>query len=212
MTIPIEKIQPRMVIPPIYALTQALHLAPVAGEVASAVTNTFSSLLRGSVGKSPEKSTSRNVSAPHSPANGPNLNLSAVRQQNNSLINEFHLQVKQLLAGQGIDLSSGINLQLDEFGKIRVAGRHPDSQQIENLLASQPELADQLQFIAANSRLLNAADEAKSFQKLYTMDPAAAVANSPRLFSENTSVTFDLFLDAQRTEVSFQRPMISAGR
>ena len=93
-----------------------------------------------------------------------------------------------------------------------MAGRHPETQQIENLLATQPELADQLQFIAANSRLLNAAEEAKTFQKLYAMDPAAAVANSPHLFSENASVTFDLFLDAQRTEVSFQRSMIPAER
>jgi hypothetical protein len=201
-----------MVIPPIHPLTQALHLAPVAREVASTVSNTFSSLLRSSVGNSPKKSTSRNVSGPHSPVNDPHLDLTAVRWQNNSLINAFHLQVQQFLAGQGIDLASGINLQLDELGKIRVAGRHPDSQQIENLIATQPELADQLQFIAANSRLLNAADEAKSFQKLYAMDPAAAVANSPHLFSENASVTFDLFLDAQRTEVSFQRPMLPAGR
>lgn len=201
-----------MVIPPIHPLTQALLLSPVVGEVASVVTSTFSSLLRGSVGKSSENSTSRNVSGPHSSANGPHLDLTAVRRQNDSLINEFHLQVQQLLAGQGIELSSGINLQLDELGRIRVAGRHPDTQQIEKLLATQPELADQLQFIAANSRLLNAAEEAKSFQKLYAMDPAAAVANSPHLFSENAAVTFDLFLDAQRTEVSFQRPMIPAGR
>jgi hypothetical protein len=152
------------------------------------------------------------VSGPHPPANGPHLDLTAIRRQNESLVNKFQTQVKQLLSGQGVDLSPGINLQLDELGRIRVAGRHPNSQQIENLLATQPELADQLQFIAANSRLLNAAEEAKRFQKLYAMDPAAAVANSPHLFSENASVTFDLFLDAQRAEVSFQRPMIPAER
>ena len=190
-----------MAIPLIQTAFQAFQLAPIAGAAVSAVSTSFSSLLQGAVAKtSPSASSTEDV-----PNLGDNLNIAEFRRRNDLLIQGLHSRVQQLLAENGIDISSGVHLQIEELDRIRVASGHSDAHQIESLLATEPELGDLLQVIAANSRLLNAAEEAKTFQQLYAMDPAAAVANAPQLFSNNAEQVFDLYLNALRSEVSFQR-------
>lgn len=199
-----------MALPHIAALSQALEFAPTATAAASGVTNAFASLLQKAVGKSEETTTPKsNPTTPPPGLQRPNLNIPSLEKQTESLIQGLHTFVRQMLSENGINLNAGTHLQLDDMGKIRVSGQHPDALQIENLLATQPELADMMQVIAANSQLLKAADETKAFQQQYTLDPAAAVANRPHLFATNAGApasTFDLYLDSLRTEASFRRP------
>jgi len=92
----------------------------------------------------------------------------------------------QTLALNGVDVSGGVHLQLDEFGQVRVAGNHPQKHAIEGLLASHPELEDAFRAVATRSAALRQLDQNQH----------------PELL-DASPVRVDLFVDADRTEVTF---------
>lgn len=87
--------------------------------------------------------------------------VSALRNQTDAQIQSFHRQLLQLLAASGVDLSSEVHLQIDDFGDVRVAGDHPQKQQIEMILISHPELEQQFRGIAARSIALDNFEQSK---------------------------------------------------
>ncbi len=82
-------------------------------------------------------------------------------------------------------------------------GTHPEKFGVESLIAEHPELAELLQTIAANSKLLQAVE----FQQRPAASPQTASAQFPYLFSGDRSShnrnQFSLFFDRQQATVSF---------
>ena len=81
------------------------------------------------------------------------------------LLKQFYQLLGRLLAENEIDLADGFRLQFDSIGQVRVVGTHPEKFGVESLIAEHSELVELLQTIAANSKLLQAVDEAVKFQQ-----------------------------------------------
>jgi len=201
-----------------------------ASGVVSSVTDSFVDLLRGNAGNRPnalpngaavsdKPASSNNKDGQPSPATtvafppapavnkpgiGNSIDVPALRAQTQKQIEEFSAKFLQLLNEAGIDTTAGVTLQLDQAGQIQVAGIHFDEEKIEQLLASNPELADAFRSLAGNSSLLAAIEESVVFQREYVRNADAAVANAPHLFSTAQRPTFNLLVLPNKSTPSFE--------
>jgi hypothetical protein len=209
-----------MAILPIQAATQLLQIAAagkVAVSAASAASATFADLLQAAL-SNPSGPHAQESSQPAgeslqvipqagNPSSANRVSelakVADLRKQTAAMIQGFQQHLNQVLAENGIDASSGLHLQLDPLGKIRVAGEHPQKTEIEDLLAWHPELAETLQAIAANSKLLRARDAKTNLHGGEAPNPIAAAVNLPDLFLDGDTAEFDLYVDHRRTQVSF---------
>ncbi|MGE3316202.1 MAG: hypothetical protein AB7O26_13885 [Planctomycetaceae bacterium] len=180
---------------PLEMLAPVVSLGKSAGTAAAAVGTGFAGMLKnamqqataasndsakGDAGSQSTGSASPVDSGPSSAAIG------ELRKQTDEKIEAFQQQLLQLLAANGIDVSSGVHLQLDDFGQVRVAGDHPRKHAIETVLASYSELESQFQEIAARSDALKSFDESKL--------GLLPVASESR---------FDLFVSITKTSAGF---------
>ncbi len=116
---------------------------------------------------------------------------------------EFQTEFNQLANEQGIDRSQTFTLTSDAMGKVRVVGDHPDKEQIEAIFEENPQLANQFRGISALSSLLQASEEALSFQEAYAKDPYAAVAQYSHLFDDNRQVDYQMQITGDTIEDIF---------
>jgi len=177
-----------MSILPLQLLTPVTQVGRVAGTAAAAAGAGFSSLLKialqnSSVGNAGEKSTGS--ASPVAPGSA-GLNVDALKKETDDLLGALHRQLVQLLASNGVDVSGGVHLQLDDFNQLRVAGSPAGKREIETLLASHPELEEMFQSVAARELVLKELE-----------------ARGQGLPSDPSPKQVDLYFDLNRTEVSF---------
>jgi len=155
-------------IPSITNTTQLISLAHSAVSVASA---TFADLLQGLTltGKSENHGLPFSGSSANSLAElsrNPNSTL-ALKIETDTLLQDFHSSLLSELDSLGIDVSSGIELQLTSLGTIEVVGDRPDKLAIEIVLSGNSDYFETMQQIAVNSLLADkshALDDADSFR------------------------------------------------
>lgn len=140
----------------------------------------FSSFLRSAAGS--QEDAARTTAADGTPAAGKTDEL---KLQADKALADFKQSVSKLLSDAGIDTTHKIRLESDGQGGVHVAGDHPDRDKIEDLLRSNPELAQQFQQLA------------EQFQKLRAAEPAAAA--TPQILSQK----FGLSLCDGEAEVEF---------
>lgn len=180
---------------PLEMLAPVVSLGKSAGTAAAAVGTGFAGMLKNAMQQATAASNdsakgdagSQSTGSASPVSSGPSSAvISELRKQTEGQIESFQQQLMQLLAANGIDVSNGVHLQLDDFGQVRVAGEHPQKRAIETLLASHSELEGQFREIAARSEALHNFDESK-----LGLLPAASESR------------FDLFVSTSRASGSF---------
>jgi len=203
-----------MAIFPIQGATGLLKTLPLVGAASGAVSDTssaFANLLAkslspgtaneelGSETAKTESPTSASPSTSVSPKSPDDVD--ALRQQTAAEVAAFADQFRQLLEQQGIDITSGIHLQLDAQGSLRVAGDHNDQEQIDQLLQTHPELADGFRSIAARASLLKSmgADVESQFIQF----PSTGIVGAPDAFATTATSKLDLLIAETGAKASF---------
>jgi len=100
--------------------------------------------------------------------------LSEVRADVAVALTSIHGRLKQQLSQRGHDLFTPFELQIDEGGTVRVAGDHPLANEIDDILAQDDELANEVRRVAANTGLLKAAERRQRFAAECAIDPQHA--------------------------------------
>jgi hypothetical protein len=185
-----------MSILPVQLLTPASQIGKAAGSAVAAVGSGFAGLLktalRAADTTSLESATNGNAQAtpagsatPVGGASGA-ADLTAFRKETDDLLKSLHRKIIEMLSSNGVDVSGGVHLRMDDFGQVRVDGNHPNKHDIEGLLASHPELEDAFREVAARSAAARQFDQSKLGASL---DVALEQV--------------DLYLDLGRTEITF---------
>ncbi len=87
-----------------------------------------------------------------------------------------------LLRENGISLTPPVELTTGQDGTVKVKGDHPQKEEIEQLMADNPEVSNNFRKASALSALVEAGEEHLEFSKAYAQDPYAAVAEYSHLF------------------------------
>ena len=110
----------------------------------------------------------------------------------------FGSRVSELFLENGISLDPPVELTTDGSGYVRVKGDHPQKEEIEQLFADNPDLANEFRGISALSSLVEAAAEYEEFAKLYEQDPYAAMARYAHLFNDLPKEDFSLVVGEEQ--------------
>lgn len=92
-------------------------------------------------------------------------------------------EVRGRLTALGISADEPLDLSVDREGKVRVAGEHPQKDEIEALFAEDPELANDFRQVSSTGSFIKACEAHLEFAADYAQDPQAAVAKHWHLFS-----------------------------
>jgi hypothetical protein len=111
------------------------------------------------------------------------ISTDTISQRSERLTDELSARFDALFAEQGIDTNGQIELRADNFGRIRVVGDHPDTEQIEALFADSFELGQGFARLSSAQSLLRAEQQYKAFAAAYADDPRGAVVRYAHLFS-----------------------------
>lgn len=133
-------------------------------------------------------------------------NLGGLRSETEQLQSQFEAGFKQLMSAQGLDLRSGVSLQTDANGEIRVSNDHPDKLFIESALKNNPELSDVFRKLATKSSILHASEMAQKFQQAYGIDPQQALAQFGQMLGKQPEQTFSLTITSEGAKNSFTAP------
>jgi len=106
----------------------------------------------------------------------------------------FISRTNKLFSANGIDMSKEISLSTDTNGKIIVTNDHPDKAKIEKILEQESDLANLFRKISGLDSLVRHSDVAIAFQKAYSKDPIAAVAQYAYLFNGTDSILFNMVI------------------
>ena len=126
--------------------------------------------------------------------------LTVLNQQTQILLKRFHSELRTALEAAGIDLSPGLQLSLDGFGNLRVAGDHPQAGQIEDVLANAPHLRALFEQIAARSRLLGSAAGSVAVQAVQQAGLKSSSALPSAITSQERAARFSLIIDADSVQ------------
>ncbi len=129
--------------------------------------------------------------------------LAGLRTETQKLQSQFQADFRRLLSEQGIDIGSGVSLQVDAGGEIRVINDHPDKLFIESALKNDPQLSNLFRKLSANASLLHAADSATSFQQSYRVNPQTALSEHEDLFGKRTPQTYSLTITSDGVQEAF---------
>src|SRR5690606_1963015 len=110
---------------PIASAAQLFPAALVAGKAAAQAVGSFAEMLRDAVDPEATSSVARMSHATPAKLTG----------EISSLLRDFVSSFQQLLKDHQLDGSAGVQLRLSAAGDVEVAGEHPESSAIENLLA-----------------------------------------------------------------------------
>ncbi|MDF9409343.1 hypothetical protein L7E55_13425 [Pelotomaculum isophthalicicum JI] len=106
----------------------------------------------------------------------------------------FLSRTNKLFSDNGIDTSKEISLSTDTNGKIIVTNDHPDKAKIEKIFEEESDLANLFRKISGLDSLVRHSDVAIAFQKAYSKDPIAAVAQYAYLFNSTDSTLFNMVI------------------
>jgi hypothetical protein len=171
--------------------TIATQAVSVAGSAVSGTGQFLNQLASKVSGQSKQDKTaaSENPDVGIAPAG---LNLSGIKNQFSSIKEETVAlrtnvsdRLRQLFRKNGIILKPDINLQVDDLGRVRVQGDHPDKAFIESLLAGDQDLTNDFKKLASFETSLKTAHDALQFQKAYLENPQKAVQDYSSLFDQN---------------------------
>lgn len=137
-------------------------------------------------------------------------NLGGLRSETEQLQSQFETGFKQLMSAQGLDLRSGVSLQADASGEIRVSNDHPDKLFIESALKNNPELSDVFRKLAAKSSVLHASEMVQKSQQAYGNDPQQALAQFEQMLGKQTEQMFSLTITNDGAQNSFTAPPANA--
>jgi len=184
-----------MSLPPVQSISQLFAAGTAVQSAATATSAKFADLLRPALLKSSEDSAEVGKKSEISELSSGSVsfqqNVSHLKAQTDAKTQSLQKQLLQLLEKNGIDLSGGLNLQLDSLGNVRVAGDHPAKAEIESLFARNDELADAFRSLANNAKFTNS---------LQQKTPAT---ESSSIFAAEDEPKFNLFLNAHQAKVSF---------
>lgn len=153
-----------MPILPIPSLAQLTQLGAAAESVGSAVSANITGFLQALTDQLSSGSESKpaNAAAPGASQAGPvqsksvaGGDLAVIQRQLEKLIQEFRLELQNVLLDGDTDSSTPFSVALDEFGRLRASDEHPDAQQINNLIEDNEPLAALFRAIEARYRLVS---------------------------------------------------------
>ncbi|MBU1003427.1 MAG: hypothetical protein KKE73_13015 [Proteobacteria bacterium] len=109
--------------------------------------------------------------------------------------------VGALFIENGISTTPPVELTSDGEGHIRVKGDHPQKDQIEQLFAERPDLANDFRKVSGLDSMVEAGKEYLDFAAAYAKDPYAAVAQYSHLFNGLESDSFSLLFGGEEEQV-----------
>lgn len=130
----------------------------------------------------------------------------AARSWVGSNVADFAAAVGNKFRDVGVRLPPEPMLAVGSDGKVTVVNGHPDQQQIEQLFASDSDLHQQFNGIAATATQVQAADNHKSYSDEYQAlngQPAAQKALAEQQGSRSTGLHFHLVLTSHGPEYFF---------
>lgn len=127
------------------------------------------------------------------------VSLSDIRTGLERRTEAFESRASELFLENSISLDPPAELTTDGSGNVRVKGDHPQKEEIEQLFADNPDLANEFRGLSAQSSLVEAAAEYEEFAKLYEQDPYAAVARYAHLFNGLPKEEFSLVVGEERS-------------
>ncbi|BBD09449.1 hypothetical protein [Desulfovibrio ferrophilus] len=134
---------------------------------------------------------------------GEGVSLDALEAGLNKSQDKLKSDIGALFIQYGISTTPPVELTSDGEGKIRVKGDHPQKDQIEQLFANRPELANDFRKVSGLSSLVEAGKEYLEFAEAYAKDAYAAVAQYSHLFNNMESESFSMIFgeDEEQAEV-----------
>ncbi len=187
----------------------AKQAASVAGSAVSGTGQFLNQLASKVSGQSkPEKAASSEIPAASIAPTGLNLSginnqVSSIKEETAALRKSVSGRLRQLFTKNGIDLNSGVNLQTDELGRVRVQGDHPDKAFIESLLAGDQDLTNDFKKLSGLESLTKKAKEAYQFQKAYAENSQKAVQDYPSLFNQSNEEKVTIRISQQAFDIKF---------
>ncbi|MBW3597806.1 MAG: hypothetical protein KY475_11085 [Planctomycetes bacterium] len=147
--------------------------APLAGAVASAaadavrgVDSAFGKLLRGDHKATPSPNAAG--------ANAGTLDAAALQDRFDQLLKQFRSQASARLSEAGVDVESGVVLESDVLGELRVVGPGAQAAQMEGILGDDASLVAAFDELREVHRELSRQRRAEELDHLYDLDPNAA--------------------------------------
>lgn len=181
-----------MSIIPIASAAQLLPAAVAAGRVASDAIGSFAEMLRGASDSSSPTDTPATRDADSSPIKG-------LAGGMDSLLRDFASAFNRLLENHKLDPGDGVELRLGESGNVEVAGHHPQSSAIENLLAKTPQLSELFRHLAAQITADRKEQEFQNFQA----NSHSPAEKFPLLFSHEHAPQFHLRIQGESATSAF---------
>ena len=117
-----------------------------------------------------------------------------------SLQDGFIDTLYSLLAQNDVDLSKKLTLRLDKNGSLTIAGEHPDTDTVENLLQSRPDLSAAFREIASQSELMR---DIRNISKL--IHRQAGQEQYARMAEDDGSATYRMSLKGDMSHFYFSR-------
>jgi hypothetical protein len=115
---------------------------------------------------------------------GDGVRIENVQENYEKNLSAVQARIERVLTENSLPSTDEIRLQIGFDGRLIVAGDHPQKQQIEQLLGSEPGLRNEFALVSSQASLLKAANEAIAFQAAYRKDPIQAVAEFSHLFQQ----------------------------
>jgi len=182
------------------AVGAAAGLASHAADKLSQAAATFADLLRADEGRQTETQPATGAMAPG--LDGHAIHPDQIRGDTEQALRQFQQLLQSRLVEAGAITSLRFELQSDEAGGVHVVGDHPYKEQIDHVLASDPELAEMFHYLDANFSLLRAVERHQPLSQ-YAYDPIpAAVALSDEVGRDKDA--FTVAINGDQVEVAFK--------
>ena len=115
------------------------------------------------------------------------------------MLKDFASAFHRLLSEHGLKSGSPISLNLNDQGDVKLAGSHPQSSAIENLLAKTPRLSELFRSIAAKATAHQKDQEFAAFQT----NSRSGTEEFPLLFSGERAPKFHMAIQGETATAAF---------
>ncbi len=128
---------------------------------------------------------------------GKNVSLNDIEKGLQQKQQTLDSEIKAMFIKNSIATPPEVKLTSNKDGHVQVSGNHPQSDQIEQLFADNPELENDFRKVSAMSSMVEAGHEYVDFANQYEKNPYAAIAQyGEQIFGQKDSNKFTMTVGA----------------